>query len=120
MANQDDIQKILSEAVTNEEFRSQLIENPVDAVQEAGYTLTDEQIEQLQQLESEKVESMLENVEDRLQQGVSGVPRSVYRSESLMPTHKVCIPRAEKVIGFSLTPPLIDRRPSGPRDLSFT
>lgn len=66
MANQDDIQKILSEAVTNEEFRSQLIENPVDAVQQAGYSLTDDQIEQLQQLESEKVESMLENVEDRI------------------------------------------------------
>ena len=66
MANQDDIQKILAEAVTNESFRSQLIENPVDAVQQAGYALTDEQIDQLQQLESDKVESMLENVEDRI------------------------------------------------------
>ena len=55
MANQDDIQKILAEAVTNESFRSQLIENPVDAVQQAGYALTDEQIDQLQQLESDKV-----------------------------------------------------------------
>jgi len=66
MANQNDIQNILSEAVTNEAFRSQLIENPVDAVRQAGYSLTDEQIEQLQQLESDKVESMLENVEDRI------------------------------------------------------
>jgi len=66
MANQNDIQNILSEAITNEAFRSQLIENPVDAVRQAGYSLTDEQIEQLQQLESDKVESMLENVEDRI------------------------------------------------------
>jgi len=66
MANQDDIQKILAEAVTNDDFRSRLIENPVDAVRQAGYSLTDDQVEQLRQLESEKVESMLESVEDRI------------------------------------------------------
>ena len=70
MASQSDIQAIISEAVTNETFRQQLLDDPQAAVAAAGYSLTDEQLGELGSFSSEQLEELIVDVEDRTSKGV--------------------------------------------------
>ena len=70
MASHSDIQSIISEAVTNEAFRTQLLEDPRAAVTTAGYDLTDEQLNELSSFDATQLEELLVDVEDRASKGV--------------------------------------------------
>jgi len=69
MATQSDIQAIISEAVTNETFRQQLLDDPQTAVEAAGYSLTDEQLGELGNFSSEQLAELIVDVEDRTSKG---------------------------------------------------
>jgi hypothetical protein len=75
MASNEEIQAIIGEAVTNEGFRSQLLEDPVAAVRDFGYELTEEQVEQLVNLDKGEIEGLLSDVEERLSK--AGSPSAV-------------------------------------------
>lgn len=75
MSSTEQIQNIIGEAVSNEEFRAKLIEDPVTAVREHGYELTDEQVEQLTNLDKSEIEGLLTDVEERLSK--AGNPAAV-------------------------------------------
>jgi restriction endonuclease Mrr len=70
MATHSDIQEIISEAVTNEAFRQQLLEDPQTAVESAGYNLTDEQLSELSNFNSEQLEELIVDVEERTSKGL--------------------------------------------------
>ena len=70
MATHSDIQEIISEAVTNEAFRQQLLEDPQTAVEAAGYNLTDEQLSELSNFNSEQLEELIVDVEERTSKGL--------------------------------------------------
>ena len=70
MASESDIQAIISEAVTNETFRQQLIDDPQTAVSAAGYSLTDEQLGELSTFSGEQLEELIVDVEERTSKGV--------------------------------------------------
>ncbi len=70
MATQSDIQEIISEAVTNESFRQQLLEDPQATVEAAGYNLTNEQLSELSSFSSEQLEELIVDVEERTSKGV--------------------------------------------------
>jgi restriction endonuclease Mrr len=70
MATHSDIQEIISEAVTNEAFRQQLLEDPQTAVETAGYNLTDEQLNELSNFNSEQLEELIVDVEERTSKGL--------------------------------------------------
>ena len=70
MASQSDIQAIISEAVTNESFRHQLLEDPQATVEAAGYNLTDEQLNELGSFSSDQLEELIVDVEERTSKGV--------------------------------------------------
>lgn len=70
MASQNDIQEIISEAVTNEAFRQQLLEDPQAAVEAAGYSLTEEQLTELGNFNSDQLEELIVDVEERTSKGV--------------------------------------------------
>ena len=69
MASESDIQAIISEAVANEAFRQQLIDDPQTAVSAAGYSLTDEQLNELGSFSSEQLEELIVDVEERTSKG---------------------------------------------------
>lgn len=66
MATNQDIQKIIAAAVTNDDFRAQLAEDPRAAVEAAGYDLSDEQVEELANLSTDDIEGLISDVEDRV------------------------------------------------------
>jgi len=70
MASESEIQAIISEAVTNETFRQQLIDDPQTAVASAGYNLTDEQLNELGSFTSEQLEELIVDVEERASKSV--------------------------------------------------
>jgi len=70
MASESEIQAIISEAVTNETFRQQLIDDPQTAVASAGYNLTDEQLSELGSFTSEQLEELIVDVEERASKSV--------------------------------------------------
>ncbi|MEW5985240.1 MAG: Franean1_4349 family RiPP [Chloroflexota bacterium] len=75
MASTEQIQNIIGEAITNEEFRSRLIEDPAAAVREYGYELSEDQVNQLVNLDKEEIEGLLSDVEERLSK--AGSPSAV-------------------------------------------
>lgn len=70
MASHSDIQEIISEAVTNEDFRQQLLTDPQAAVTAAGYDLTDEQLGELSSFSSAQLEELIVDVEERTSKGL--------------------------------------------------
>lgn len=70
MASHSDIQEIISEAVTNEDFRQQLLTDPQAAVTAAGYDLSDEQLSELSSFSSAQLEELIVDVEERTSKGL--------------------------------------------------
>lgn len=75
MASTEQIQNIIGEAITNEGFRARLLEDPAAAVHEFGYELSDEQVNQLVNLDKTEIEGLLTDVEERLSK--AGSPSAV-------------------------------------------
>jgi flagellar basal body-associated protein FliL len=65
MASENEIQKIIEQAIIDEAFRTKLMDDPVKAIKSVGYELSDAQIEQLTSMHTTQIESMIVEIEDR-------------------------------------------------------
>jgi len=66
MASENEIQKIIEQAIADEAFRTNLMDDPVKAIKSVGYELSDAQIEQLTTMHSTQMKSMMLDIEDRI------------------------------------------------------
>lgn len=66
MATQDDLRAVAGKALSDPEFRQKLLDDPETAVKEAGFDLSDEQIEALKEMDSEQFEKGLAEIDERL------------------------------------------------------
>ncbi|MBN2100533.1 Franean1_4349 family RiPP [Candidatus Dojkabacteria bacterium] len=62
-----DVQVVIGRAATDAEFRRMLRENPEGALQ--GFDLSDQEMEALRSMDSEKLESFSESLDERLTKG---------------------------------------------------
>lgn len=65
------VQAVIGRAATDAEFRKLLMENPEEALQ--GYDLTEEEKQALTSLDTEKLESFSQSLDERLTKGWSHV-----------------------------------------------
>lgn len=63
------VQAVIGRAATDAEFRKMLLDNPDEAL--AEFDLTDEEREALKNLDSEKLESFSQSLDERLTKGWS-------------------------------------------------
>ncbi len=63
MATEKEMYELLGRALTDEEFRARLFDDPVRAAWEAGYDLTEEQ---LAALKASDLQSIAESLDERL------------------------------------------------------
>ena len=60
MATEKEMYELIGRAVADAEFRKKLTANPEEAAKEAGYTLTDEQLEALKSEDAAGIAGVLE------------------------------------------------------------
>lgn len=66
MASENQIQRIIEQAIADEAFRANLMNDPVKAIKSVGYELSDAQIEQLTKMQSTQMQSMMLDIEERI------------------------------------------------------
>ncbi len=66
MASENEIQKVIEQAIADQVFRAALMNDPVKAIKSVGYELSDAQIEQLTTMHSTQMKSMMLDIEDRI------------------------------------------------------
>ena len=69
MATQDDLRTVAGKAVVDLEFRQKLLDDPEEAVKEAGIKLTDDQMKALKEMDKEQFEQGLSELDERLTMG---------------------------------------------------
>jgi restriction endonuclease Mrr len=60
VATETEMQELLGRALTDEAFRARLLDDPRQAVQEAGYDLTAEQLAALKTIDTQTMAEMLD------------------------------------------------------------
>lgn len=66
MASENEIQKIIEQAIVDDAFRANLMNDPVKAIKSVGYELSDAQIEQLTKMHNNQIHSMILDIEERI------------------------------------------------------
>lgn len=66
MASENQIQRIIEQAIADEAFRANLMNDPVKAIKSVGYELSDAQIEQLTMMRNVQIETMMTDIEERI------------------------------------------------------
>lgn len=63
------VDALIDKAISDPEFRTQLFDDPVKAVSEYGFNLTDEQLTALSSMNKEELRSLAEDLDERLSKG---------------------------------------------------
>jgi restriction endonuclease Mrr len=66
MAMANDLRAVAGKALSNLEFRQKLLDDPEAAIKEAGFTLSDEQMKALKEMDTEQFEAALTELDARL------------------------------------------------------
>jgi hypothetical protein len=66
MATQEDLRAVAGKAIADPAFRQKLLDNPENAVKEAGIDLTDEQMKALKNMDKKELEAGLTDLDQRL------------------------------------------------------
>jgi len=66
MATQDDLRTIAGKAIADPAFREKLLKDPEAAVSEAGIELNPDQMKALKEMDREKLEKGLADLDERL------------------------------------------------------
>jgi hypothetical protein len=72
MASNEELKRIVGQAVSDAAFRQALLDDPVAAIQGKGVELTTEQVEYLRGLDRSEIEEGLGQLDERLSMGCWG------------------------------------------------
>jgi hypothetical protein len=76
MATQEDLRAVAGKAIADPAFRQKLLDNPENAVKEAGIDLTDEQMKALKNMDKKELEAGLTDLDQRLTMACWGKAQS--------------------------------------------
>jgi len=80
MATQDDLRTIAGKAIADPDFREKLLSDPEAAVSEAGIELSDDQMKALKEMDREKLEKGLADLDERLTMACWGKGQQIFCS----------------------------------------
>jgi len=63
------VDALIEKAISDPEFRTQLFDDPIKAVTEYGFQLTNDQLAALSSMDREELRSLAEDLDERLSKG---------------------------------------------------